>query len=109
MIYNLKPFFLIAITIAVLLPIKGFSQIQSSKIPIGDFRVRVLKRNKNHIQTAALLCALQENKANKKLIQAAWYEKFQYPISADDQFLVISIMRGMCSEIKPEKPGFFDE
>ena len=105
--YKLKILFLIAIAITVAIPIKGFPENQSSKIPIGDFRVRVLKRNTNHIQTAALLCALQENKAKKKLIKEAWYEKLQDPISADDEFLVISIMGGMCPEIKPQKPGSY--
>ncbi len=78
-------------------------QHQKPKTPLGDFKVKVLKRRQIHIQTAALLCALQENGASEEQIQAAWRERLEVPISEDDQFLVKSIMRGMCPEIKPQK------
>ena len=70
-------------------------------MPLGEFKVKVLKRRQTHIQTAALLCALQENGASKSQIQKAWREFLEVPISEDDQFLVRSVMSGMCPGIKP--------
>ena len=85
------------------LPFQAIAQHQIPKTPLGDFKVKVLKRRQIHIQTAALLCALQENGASKIQIQEAWRELLEVPISEDDQFLVRSIMSGMCPGIKPQK------
>ncbi len=41
------------------------SNKQNSKAPFGKIEVRVLKRSEIHIETAALLCSLQENGAKK--------------------------------------------
>ena len=89
--------------IGLSLPFQAIAQHQKSKSPLGDFKVKVLKRRKMHIQTAALLCALHENDASEDRIQAAWRERLEVPISEDDQFLVRSVMSGMCPEIKPQK------
>ena len=85
------------------LPFQAIAQHQKSKTPLGDFKVKVLKRRQIHIQTAALLCALQDNGASEDQIQTAWRERFEVPISEDDQFLVRSVMSGMCPAIKPQK------
>ena len=77
-----------------------------SSIPFGDFKVRALKRRESHIQTAAMLCALQENGAEIITIQAAWTDKLQLPITDDDQFLVMSIMQDLCPKTKPQKFHF---
>ena len=71
-------------------------------MPLGEVKVRVLKRSQMHIQTAALLCALQENGASRSQIQQAYREKIKTPISADDQFLVSNVMRDMCPSIEPQ-------
>ena len=75
------------------------AQYPKSKIPLGDFKVRVLKRKQIHIETAALLCALYQNGATEEQIKDAWSEKLISPISDDDKFVVKSIMKGMCPEI----------
>ena len=85
------------------LPFQTLANTQNSKAPFGKINVRVLKRRQIHIETAALLCSLQEIGAKTSQIQEAWRDQIETPISADDQFLVISIMRGMCPEIQPQK------
>ena len=103
LLYKLNLFlvFLIGLT----LPFQTLANTQNSNVPFGKIRVRVLKRRQVHIETAALLCALQETGAKKSQIQEAWRGKIETPISADDKFLVINIMREMCPEIHPEKPS----
>ena len=91
--------------IGLTLPFQTLASTQNSKVPFGKIKVRVLKRRQIHIETAALLCSLQGTGAKSSQIQEAWRDQIETPISADDQFLVISIMRGMCPEIKPEKPS----
>tara|TARA_B100000579_G_scaffold190744_1_gene155795 strand:+ start:1072 stop:1416 length:345 start_codon:yes stop_codon:yes gene_type:complete len=86
------------------LPFQVLANTQNSKVPFGKIKVRVLKRRQIHIETAALLCSLQEIGAKNSQIQEAWRDQIETPISADDQFLVISIMRGICPEIQPQKP-----
>ena len=97
---TVKSFLILAIGFA--LPLQVIAQPQPSKVPI---KVRVLKRRQIHIETAALLCALQETGASKSQLQEAWREKLDIPVNADDQFLVISIMRGMCPGVQPQKPS----
>ena len=96
---TVKSFLILAIGLA--LPLQVIAQPQPSKVPI----IRVLKRRQIHIETAALLCALQETGASKSQLQEAWREKLDIPVNADDQFLVISIMRGMCPGVQPQKPS----
>ena len=101
-LYRFKLVLVFAIGLA--LPFQTLANTKNSKVPFGKIKVRVLKRTQMHIETAALLCALQGTGAKKSQIQEAWTDQIETPISADDQFLVISIMRGMCPEIQPQKP-----
>ena len=89
--------------IGLSLPFPAIAYQQKSKMPLGEFKVKVLKRRQIHIETAALLCALYENGGSKSQIQEAWREQIEVPISEDDQFLVRSVMSGMCPAIKPQK------
>ena len=66
----------------------------NNKLP--GFEVRVLKRKVEHKHTAALLCALIENKSSEKLIAEAWESQLEIPVSSDDEYLVKFIMRDMC-------------
>ena len=100
---NLKLVLVFAIGFS--LPFQALANTQNSKAPFGKIQVRVLKRRQIHIETAALLCSLLENGAQKDQIYEAWRDQIETPISADDQFLVISIMRGMCPNIQPQKPS----
>lgn len=81
----------------------ALAQKPKSTMPLGEIKVRVLKKRQAHIQTAALLCALIENGASEDQIQTAWRERLEIPISEDDQFLVRSVMSGMCPGITPQK------
>ncbi len=90
--------FSLFILCSLLLP-SSFAQYPQSKIPLGELKVRVLKRKQIHIKTAALLCALYKNGGTSEKINEAWSERFVSPISADDEYLVKSIMKGMCPEI----------
>ncbi len=100
---NLK--LVLVFVIGFSLPFQALANTQNSKVPFGKIKVRVLKRRQIHIETAALLCSLQENGAQTSQVQEAWRDQIETPISADDQFLVMSIMRGMCPEIQPQKPS----
>ena len=84
----------------LLLSPRSLAQYPKSKIPLGDFKVRVLKRKQIHIKTAALLCALHQNGGTSEQIKEAWNERFVSPINGDDEYLVKSIMKGMCPEFK---------
>ena len=63
---------------------------------IGGFEIRTYKREKEHINTAALICSLLENNSSQDLIHEAWKSKLEYPISSDDEYLVRFVMRDMC-------------
>ena len=103
MLQNFKLVLVFAIGFS--LPFQTLANTQNSKAPFGKIQVRVLKRRQIHIETAALLCSLQENGAQKNQIQEAWRDQIETPINADDQFLVISIMSGMCPNIQPQEPS----
>ena len=75
------------------------------KQPLGNFEIRILKKEKHHLHTAALLCARHLENENRNgdwenKIHSAWPEHLQESISPDDEFLVAHIMKGMCPEIK---------
>ena len=94
---------LIILAICLSIPSQALAHLQLANMPLGDFKVRILKRQQKHIHTAALLCLLYEDGASETNIKQAWRENIEVPISANDQFLVNSIMRGMCPKIKPQK------
>ena len=103
-LYKLHPIYIILV--GFIIPFDLLAENQNSKSPLGGFEVRVIKKTQKHIHTAALLCALyQEEKVNNRHIQSAWVEKFQDPITTDDQFLVTNIMQEMCPKITPTKPS----
>ena len=98
---NLKKIIILVILFSI--PSQALAHLQRTKMPLGDFKVRILKRRHKHIHTAALLCVLHENGTSESRIKQAWRDKIEVPISANDKFLVISIMREMCPRIKPQK------
>ena len=98
MTYNLKLLLIVAIFLA--LPFGTLAQHQRTKMPLGDFKVRNLKRRQKHIQTAALLCALHANGGSYSQIKEVWRDKLEVPISVDDEFLVNHIMGDMCPDIE---------
>jgi len=104
-LFSLKcPELLYLILIGLSFPLQVLSQVQQPKKPLGEFQIRVLKRNQKHLNTAALICALHlEKEAQANKLQSAWSKQFPIPVSVDDQTLVIITMQEMCPEIKPEK------
>ena len=77
-------------------PSVSFAQSKPLNKKLGGFEIRVLKRTKAHINTAALLCALLENNSSQKIIDAAWKSKLKQPVNSDDEYIVRFIMRDMC-------------
>ena len=81
-----------------LFPIASSSFAEETKLnkKLGGFEIRVLKREVEHIHTAALICSLLENNSSQNLIEDAWKSKLEQPITSDDKYLVRFIMRDMC-------------
>ena len=91
------------VVISTLFSVGVLAQAKQQKMPIKGFTVKVLKRKEEHIKTAALTCALAENNASIRELRAAWDGQLLRPITSDDHFLIIDIMKKMCPEINPEK------
>lgn len=80
-------------------------QIQIALIAMGSenkspftINVKVLKREKIHIETAALICALNYNNASSSQIEKVWSAKSDESIKNDDKYLVNSIIKDLCPE-----------
>jgi len=84
--------------------LNALAQESPIKQPLGNFEIRILKKEKHHLHTAALLCALHlEDNVKANQIKAVWRNHFQPPVHPDDALLVGHIMKGMCPEVNPEK------
>ena len=84
--------------------LNALAQESPIKQPLGNFEIRILKKEKHHLHTAALLCALHlEDNANESQIKAVWRNHFELPIHPDDELLVGHIMKDMCPEVKFKK------
>ena len=70
---------------------------------ISGFEVKVHKKERKHIETSALLCALAINGDSFEEIKNNLYSKFKKPISKSDQYLIVDVMNSMCPEIDKRK------
>ena len=70
---------------------------------ISGVEVKVYKKEKKHIETSALLCALAINGNSLKEIKKNLEINFQNPISKSDKFLINEIMSSMCPEFDNRK------
>tara|TARA_A100000164_G_C21720417_1_gene682631 strand:- start:109 stop:450 length:342 start_codon:yes stop_codon:yes gene_type:complete len=70
---------------------------------ISGFEVKVYKKERKHIETSALLCALAINGNPLKDIKNNLKTTFKKPISKSDQFLLVDTMSTMCPEIDNRK------
>ena len=70
---------------------------------ISGVEVKVHKKERKHIETSALLCALARNGNSIKDIKKNLEIKFKKPISKSDEFLIRDLMNFMCPEIDNRK------
>ena len=70
---------------------------------ISGIEVKVYKKEKKHLETSALLCALAINGKSLDEIKRSLETNFKNPISKSDHFLLVDIMSSMCPEIDKRK------
>jgi hypothetical protein len=70
---------------------------------ISGIEVKVYKKERKHIETSALLCALAINGNSLNEIKKNLFIYFQKPISKSDKFLINELMISMCPEFDNQK------
>ena len=70
---------------------------------ISGVEVKVYKKERKHIETSALLCALAINGNSLEEIKKNLDTTFKKPISKSDKFLINDVMSSMCSEFDNRK------
>ena len=93
------------VTLLLLLNFLFLDEIYASKKRsiISGVEVKVYKKEKKHIETSALLCALAINGNSLKEIKKNLEINFQNPISKSDKFLINEVMSSMCPEFDNRK------
>ena len=99
--FNIKFIFLFFISLNYLIPNQIFASRKKSII--SGVEVKVYKKEKKHIETSALLCALAKNGNSLKDINKNLETTFKKPISKSDNFLLVDTMTTMCPEIDNRK------
>ena len=70
---------------------------------ISGVEVKAYKKEKKHIETSALLCALAINGNTPEEIKKNLEMNFKNPISKSDKFLINDVMNAMCPEFDNRK------
>ena len=70
---------------------------------ISGVEVKVYKKERKHLKTSALLCALARNGNSLEDIKKNLETTFKKPISKSDKFLINDVMNTMCPEIDNKK------
>ena len=70
---------------------------------ISGVEVKVYKKERKHIETSALLCALAINGNSLEEIKKNLDIAFKKPISKSDKFLMNDVMSTMCPEFDNRK------
>ena len=70
---------------------------------ISGVEVKIHKKERKHIETSALLCALSRNGNSLEDIKIKLKTTFKKPISKSDKFLINDVMHTMCPEIDNRK------
>ena len=70
---------------------------------ISGVEVKSYKKERKHIETSALLCALAINGNSIEDIKKNLEINFKKPISKSDKFLINDVMSSMCPEIDNRK------
>ena len=99
--YKIRFIFIFFILLSCLIPNQIFASKRRSII--SGVEVKVYKKERKHIETSALLCALALNGNSFEEIRKTLDSNFQKPISRADQFLLVDIMQSMCPEFDNKK------
>jgi len=70
---------------------------------ISGVEVKTYKKERKHIETSALLCALAINGNSLEDIKKNLETTFKKPISKSDKFLINDVMSSMCPEFDNRK------
>ena len=70
---------------------------------ISGIEVKVYKKERKHVETSALLCALAINGYSLEDIKKNLETTFKKPISKSDKFLINDVMISMCPEFDNRK------
>jgi len=70
---------------------------------ISGVEVKAYKKERKHIETSALLCALAINGNTLEEIKKNLEMNFKTPISKSDHFLLVDVMSSMCPEFDNRK------
>ena len=70
---------------------------------ISGVEVKAYKKERKHIETSALLCALAINGNTLEEIKKNLEMNFKTPISKSDKFLINDVMISMCPEFDNRK------
>ena len=70
---------------------------------ISGVEVKVYKKERKHIETSALLCALAINGYSLEDIKKNLETTFKKPISKSDKLLINDVMSSMCPEFDNRK------
>ena len=70
---------------------------------ISGVEVKTYKKERKHIETSALLCALAINGNSLEDIKKILETTFKKPISKSDKFLINEVMSYMCPEFDNRK------
>ena len=99
--YKIRFIFIFFILLSWLIP----NQILASKRRsiISGVEVKVYKKERKHIETSAMLCALALNGNSFEDIRKTLEVNFKKPISRSDHFLIVDIMESMCPEFDNKK------
>ena len=73
------------------------------RIIISGVEVKTYKKERKHIKTSALLCALAINGNSLEDIKKNLETTFKKPISKSDKFLINDVMSSMCPEFDNRK------
>ena len=89
----------------LLISLISFDEISASnkRSFISGFEVKVHKKERKHIETSALLCALAINGNSLEEIKKNLETTFKKPISKSDKFLINDVMSSMCPEFDNRK------
>ena len=99
--FNIKFIFIFLISLNYLIPNQIFASKKRSII--SGVEVKVHKKERKHIDTSALLCALALNGNSLEDIRKTLEINFQKPISRSDHFLIVEIMDAMCPDFDNRK------
>ena len=94
--FKIKFIFIFFIFLNFSIPNKIFASKKRSII--SGVEVKVYKKERKHIETSAMLCALALSGKSNEDIRKTLEIKFQKPISRSDHFLIVDIMGSMCPE-----------